>query len=399
MYLLGLGKSVFWVVDNHTYYFDSHGVQYRGHNTLPGLCEVFNALKTSCVLIDVDQPDWLQSTFSRSKFVLCTSTSREYRWQSFRKHFLPAERWFMKPWSTEEIAAAADKLGSAHEEVITRMKWCGPDPRHLFIGKPQADQQLMSNIISGLSGPNKFGVNDLLFLVRPAVVTDNNGERRLVRNDFVSEFLTPALAAMTVELAANHMNRLQTTLSWALDMSSTRNVAGRLIEGVMHRSLTSGRVTLPAVLGFGRVAATLELAGQAGVFTLKGVPTTERPLYLRPLAGFPMMDAMIAVSPRQLALLLTSLDDIDTTTFSTILPIIERLSMGACVDVEGLEDIVYCLVGTGGDAEHVEALVRKARSALIQLKKMDSATARIMSFRVIGVTFDPETGFTDVTRD
>ncbi|KAJ7645601.1 hypothetical protein DFH06DRAFT_590542 [Mycena polygramma] len=313
---------------------------------------------------------------------------------------------FLLRFANADFEQHSDRLGSAHEEVIFRMKWCGPDPRHLFIGKPQTDQQLRSDIIRGLSGPGKFGVDDSLFLVRPAVVTDNSGERRLVRHDFVSEFLTPALAAMTVELAANHINRLQPSLSWALYLSSTRRVAGRFIERVMHRSLTSGTLSLPAVLGSGRVAATSELLGQADVYTLKGVPTTQRPLYLRPLASFPAVDAMVAVSPRQLALLLTSLDDIDTTTFSTILPIIERLSIGAGVDVEGLEDIIYCLVGTGGDADRVRVLVRKARSTLTQLQKMDRelpATARarmrIMSFRVVGVTFDHETGFTDVTRD
>ncbi|KAJ7471790.1 hypothetical protein FB451DRAFT_1251000 [Mycena latifolia] len=96
------------------------------------------------------------------------------------------------------------------------------------------------NIYSALSS-NPFAVDVAhdVFLVTPAVVKDNGG-RRLVREDFFVEFLTPAVAAKTFELAENRMDQLQQFISRAFDVSSTRAVAGRLVEGLMHRALSRG---------------------------------------------------------------------------------------------------------------------------------------------------------------
>ncbi|KAJ7645614.1 hypothetical protein DFH06DRAFT_590840 [Mycena polygramma] len=413
LYFLGLGKPLFWVQDNRIYYFDAHGIQCT-RSSLRDDREVLHALKASYVLIDMDLETSLPDPSYRiSKVVLWTSSPSDSRWQYFCKRFPGCKRWFMKPWSTKEIAATADRLGCAHDQVIARMTWCGPVARDLFQGDPQTDQHVNSNIVHALSAT--FGVDDRVFLVRPAVVMEDFGGRRLVREDFVSGFLTPAMAVKTAKIAVTEMNWLQPRLSQALCLSSACLVAGSLVEGVMHRSLTSGRLSLPAIFGGGRVAATLELLGQADVFTPKGAPSKKRPVYLRPLASFPTVNAIVVTTPKQLGLLQTSFGDVDTTAFGTMLSIIERLTIGAGVDVRKLEDIVYCIVGIGGDAYRVQNLVREARAALAQLKELDKllqlkfsepagkmtdpARARTRMFRVVGVIFDPEMGFMDVTRD
>ncbi|KAJ6599890.1 hypothetical protein DFH09DRAFT_1504187 [Mycena vulgaris] len=253
LYLLGLGKPVFWGQEDGTYYFNAHGVQ-RLHNlnSVSDFPDVHHALQESWVLIDADQ-EWMPSKkYAISPFVIWTSSPRDMRWKYFSKAFSPSDRWFMKPWSTKEIAAAADRLGCTHNDVIARMVWCGPVARHLFLGEPPTVQQAGSN--------NPFAQPaHRVFLVAPAVVKDNGG-RRLVREDFFAEFLTPAVAAKTFELAENRMGQLQQCLSRAFDVPSTWGVAGRLVGGLMHRSLSRG-IQLPAVFGGGAVAATLELPG------------------------------------------------------------------------------------------------------------------------------------------
>jgi hypothetical protein len=200
-------------------YFNAHGVQsLRTPNRLPDLPAVHRALRESWVLINTDLEWTPSSQYAISPFVIWTSSPHDLRWRYFCKPFWPCQRWFMKPWSTKEIAAAAcvfsrssggtdadlgkhsDRFDSAHGDVLAKMAWCGPVPRHLFLGKPPTDQAV-SNIVAALLG-NPFADN--VFQVTPAVVKDNGG-RHLVWEDFSTEFLTPALAAKTVELAGNWM--------------------------------------------------------------------------------------------------------------------------------------------------------------------------------------------------
>ncbi|KAJ6599925.1 hypothetical protein DFH09DRAFT_1355938 [Mycena vulgaris] len=410
LYLLGSGKPVFWVQEDGTYYFNAHGVQrLRNLNSVSDFPDVHRALQESWVLIDADQ-EWMPSKkYAISPFVIWTSSPRDARWKYFSKAFSPSDRWFMKPWSTKEIAAAADRLGCTHNDVIARMVWCGPVARHLFLGEPPTVQQPGSDIDEALLGNPFAQPAHRVFLVAPAVVKDNSG-RRLVREDFFAEFLIPAVAAKTFELAENRMGQLQQFLSRAFDVPSTWGVAGRLVEGLMHRSLSRG-IQLPAVFGGSAVAATRELLGEADVFVPKGVSTAERPLYLRPLLpSFAAVDAMVATSPNQLGLLQTFLADTHSKDFGTMLNIIARLPNGSGVEVTALDDVVYCLVGSS--APRVQRLVRAASATLNTLQKLaehdkkkfcdevgvptDVARARIRMFRVVGLTFDHQTGFRDV---
>ncbi|KAJ6467914.1 hypothetical protein C8R45DRAFT_1079243 [Mycena sanguinolenta] len=417
MYLLGLGKSVFWVQDDSTYYFNHHGVQrLLDPKTVPTSFDFQRALKGSWVLIDLDQDSMPSTAYSLSPFVIWTSSPRDLRWRYFRKHFRPCERWFMRPWSAKEIMAAADRLGSDHDDVIARMAWHGPVARFLFQGAPPTDQDMSNDIGRALSG-NPFAVDaqpgtegtqpvHAVFLIMPAIVKDDDGPR-LMRDNFYAEFLTPAVAEMTFELAENRMEQLQLNVSRAFDISSTRGVAGKLVEGLMHRSLSRG-MRLPVIFGGGAVAATLELLGKADIFIPQGNLTTERPLYLRPLLpAFAAVAAMVALSDGRLVFFQTSLANTHSRDFGTMLRIIARLPKGAGVHVLG--DVFYCLVGS--TAFRVRNLARAAANTLTRLQALsknakkfsdevgvatDVARQRIHHFRVVGLTFDHQTGFNNV---
>ncbi|KAJ7638137.1 hypothetical protein B0H17DRAFT_484246 [Mycena rosella] len=198
-------------------------------------------------------------------------------------------------------------------------------------------------------------------LVAPAVVKDDSG-RRLVREDLFTEFLPPDVAAKTCELAESRMHRIQHFLSRAFDVSSTRGVAGRLVEGLMDapfplaRQPTSGR---PRQRRGGRDPRAPR---QRRHLRPQSVPTTARPLYLRPL----LVDAMVATTDTQLGLLQTSLADTHSKDFGTMLGIIARLPHGAGIEVAALDDMVYCVVGS--TAHRVRDLVRAARATLAKLQ-------------------------------
>ncbi|KAJ7199458.1 hypothetical protein GGX14DRAFT_662032 [Mycena pura] len=369
--------------------------------TVPTSFDFQRALRNSWVLIDVDQDPMPNTTYNLSPYVIWTSSPRDLRWRYFRKHFWPCERWFMKPWSAKEIMAAADRLGIDHDDVTARMTWCGPVARFLFQGAPLTAQDVSNDIGRALSG-NPFAVEaqpgtegaqpvHAVFLIVPAIVKDDGGHR-LVRQNFYTEFLTPAVAEMTFALAENRMEQLQLHLSRAFDISSTRGVAGKLVEGLMHRSLSRG-MRLPDIFGGGSVAATLELLASP-------VPP--------PTVAFAAVDAMVALSDGRLVLLQTSLADTHSRDFGTMLRIIARLPNGAGVHVG--DGVFYCLVGSTDF--RVRNLAHTAANTLTWLQGLSEdspkkfsdevgvatevARQRIRHFQVVGLTFDHQIGFNNI---
>ncbi|KAF7342149.1 hypothetical protein MVEN_01802600 [Mycena venus] len=363
--------------------------------------------------------DWVPPRkYAISPCVIWTSSLCDSRWQYFHRTWPAATRWFMRPWNTKEIAAAADRFGCDHNDVLARMAWCGPVPRYLFTGTPPTLQHVCNNVSAVLSG-DLFAIDTAqlnsnahhVFLVAPTIVKDDDG-RRLVREDFVAEFITPAVASITFELAAHRMERLQSHLSQAFDIPATRGIAGKLVEGLMHRSLSRG-VRLPTVFGGDELAATVELPGKADAFIRKSDTTpSSRPLYLRPLLpSFAPVDAMVIASPKQLGMLQTSLAPTQNRDFGVMLRIISRLQNGADVPVQDIDDVVYCLVGT--TADRVQTLLREATVTLTELQKLakgktekpkkdfvtevgvssDIVRTWIQMFRVVGISFDHQTGF------
>ncbi|KAJ7176609.1 hypothetical protein C8R46DRAFT_1076792 [Mycena filopes] len=104
--LLASGQSVFFIESpTSIYYFSGDGVQ-KTSKELDRNAQIIAALKASWVLIDTDDnsgwaPHWI---FKYAQCVIWTSSPLELRMKEFVKRF-GAEVWYMKPWSTKEIAA------------------------------------------------------------------------------------------------------------------------------------------------------------------------------------------------------------------------------------------------------------------------------------------------------
>ncbi|KAJ7460701.1 hypothetical protein FB451DRAFT_500318 [Mycena latifolia] len=410
--LLALGQSVFFVNSSTTvYYFSSDGVQ-RTEETPTNEPTTVNALRVSWVLIDTDgESDWVPpKIFNRARCVVWTSSPRESRIKEFLKRF-GAETWYMKPWSSKEIAAVTERLAIDRDKLLNRLDTGGPVARSLWGGIPVPSAQTIDAAINNALSSNIFAFTPTdvhrVFLIQPLVVIDErSGRTCLQRTDYSAEFISAHIAHRTLDLAQYHLERVQGQLAAALNISTTRSVAGKLVEGMMHRALTRG-MQLPAVFGAGTVAGTLELIGKAGSFVCETAPTDiakERPLYLRPESS----NFAAVVTHEKLGFIQASPGDSHRRDFGTMLRIMSRLARGAQVDVSGLGEVIYCLVGTV--PEHVQKLVTEASGTLAELKTFDAqklgkelgmrhtkiAHTRLSTFWVVGYTFDHKQGFTEV---
>ncbi|KAJ6591079.1 hypothetical protein DFH09DRAFT_907983, partial [Mycena vulgaris] len=106
--LLALGQSVFFLNSRTSvYYFSSDGVQKNvsidGPQPWP---DTVQAIRKSWVLIDIDDnSEWsCPQIFRHARCVIWTSSPQESRMKTFIKRF-GAEKWYMKAWSSKEIAA------------------------------------------------------------------------------------------------------------------------------------------------------------------------------------------------------------------------------------------------------------------------------------------------------
>ncbi|KAJ6553987.1 hypothetical protein DFH09DRAFT_1280723 [Mycena vulgaris] len=409
--LLALGQSVFFLNSRTSvYYFSSAGVQ-KTEKLLDPWPAILRALEDSWVLVDVDdEAEWrCLAIFRNARCVIWTSSL-----ESDMKHFLKnfgAEKWYMKAWSSKEIAAVTERFAIDRDKILKRLDTGGPVARNLFRWVPvPSARSIEDNINSALRGNIfAFPLDDCVFLIQPLVVIDKiSGRACLERTDYSAEFLSPHMARRTLELAQNHLKKVQGELTFALDISTTRSVAGKVVEGLMHRALTRG-MALPDVFGGGTVARTLELIGKPGSFVCETTITDIRkvcPLYLRPQSlNFSPVDAIL-VTHKILGLIQTSPGDLHDRDFGTMLRIMSRLLRGAQVDTTRLGEVIFCLVGTV--PERVHKLVAEATRTLDWLKELDAdelskaltmrktkiAHTRLATFRVIGYTFDVKQGFT-----
>jgi hypothetical protein len=261
-----------------------------------------------------------------------------------------------------------------------------------------------------------------IFMIKPLVVIDESSKRAcLQRSDYYAEFRSAHIAQMTVKLVQDQFERVQHQLAFALNISITRSVAGKVVEGLTHRAFIKG-MQLPAVFNTGTVTikSTVELIGKAESFTCEPEPSKTdddlklpRPLYLRPRStSFAAAVDAIVVTDTKLGFIQTSLAPHRGWNFWMMLRIMARLRHwdGVQVDVSRLQDVIYCLVGTDPDSKRLQKLVAGASQTLAELKKLDSkglseefrmehstiAHARLARFRVVGYTFDPGRGFEEV---
>ncbi|KAJ7224037.1 hypothetical protein GGX14DRAFT_386840 [Mycena pura] len=419
-YLLALGQSVFFLdAPDSVLYFSRDGVQ-KTRQTLDTDDVTREALRNSWVLIDVDDnTNWKPPLIVNSaRCVIWTSSPRESRSTFFTKRF-GAEVWYMKSWSLKEIAAVTARLDIEHDEVFSRLDAGGPVARSLWGGTPVPTRQTIDVAIAGVIQANLFnftpmdvqaGVKPIhrVYLVEPLVVVDESGRRRLQRTDYSAEFISVNIFHRVLQIAQENLEKVQSQLAAALNTSTTRSVAGKVFEGIMHRTLTRG-MQLPAIFGPDTVAGTLMLIGKAEDFRVADTNdiAKKRPLYLRPESlNFAAVDAIL-VTRKKLGLIQVSLGSSHSRHFGTMLRIMSRLRRGARVDVGRLGEVIYCLVGI--NPERVQELVAEANRTLANLKTLDAqelckelgirhtqiACTRLSTFQVLGYTFDYKQGFAE----
>ncbi|KAF7343292.1 hypothetical protein MVEN_01761300 [Mycena venus] len=403
--LLAMGQPVFFAISPTTvYYFSGDGVQ-KSMGELQQSDETIDAFRGSWVLIDIDEKNAYSPPpiFDRARF--------------------GAEPWYMKAWSTKEIAAVAERLALDRTTLKDRLDAGGPVAQTLWGGLPipsptttdatitkALTPNIFTFILTGAGGQGGQPVHRV-FLIQPLVVIDKEtGRPYLQRTDYSAEFLSPYVAYRLSELAKDHLENLQEHLACALNMPATRSVAGKLFEGIMYRALTRGK-PLPVVFGPGSVAGTLKLIGKAQNFVCETKTTNMakvRPLYLRPESfNFTAVDAIL-VTHQKLGLIQASLGYSHRRDFGMMLRIMSRLRGGAQVNVSPLKEVIYCIVGTV--PEQVQTLVDEASKTLAVLQTFDSqklseelgmqhtkiAHKRFSTFRVVGYTFDYKRGFTEL---
>ncbi|KAJ6454162.1 hypothetical protein C8R45DRAFT_628083 [Mycena sanguinolenta] len=413
--LLAMGQSVFFLrTPTSVYYFSSDGVQHSAAYLRPWPA-IVEALRNSWVLVDLDEktdssPPYI---FNHARCVVWTSSPRGSPMKKFLKTY-GAEKWYMKPWSSKEIAAVTERLAINQTKVLARLATGGPVARSLFGGVPVPTPESIENDIKAALRGNIFALDasgEGVFLIQPVVSIDKgSGPASLQRTDYSAEFLSAHIAHTTFDLAQHHLEKIQGQLADALDASTTRSVAGKLLAAMMRRAFARG-IQLPAVFGAGTVAGTLKLIGKAGTFVCETAPPdiAKRPLCLRPESpNFAAVDAILATDDKLGLIQVASLGDSHRKYFGMMLRIMSRLPQGAQVDVSRLGEVIYCLVGT--DPERVHKLVAEANRTLGELKMFDAeklgeelsmrhtniAHKRLSTFRVVGYTFHYKQGFAEV---
>ncbi|KAJ7901615.1 hypothetical protein B0H13DRAFT_2027723 [Mycena leptocephala] len=327
---------------------------------------------------------------------------------------------------------ARERYGIDRRLILERIHLCGLNTRMLlFDFYVPTLQTVEASITEALRAGNLFSFSAIdasqpvhrVFMIKPLVVINESSKRAcLQRSDYSAEFLSAHIAQMTVKLAQDQFERVQHQLAIALNISITRSVAGKVVEGLMHRGFVKG-MQLPAVFNTGTgtvtIKRTVELIGKAESFTCEPEPSKTdddlkfpRPLYLRPrpsTTNFAAAVDAIVVTDTKLGFIQTSLAPHSGWNFWMMLRIMARLRHwhGAQVDVSRLQDVIYCLVGTDPDPKRLRELVAGASQTLAELKKLNSeelskefgmrhskiAHARLARFRVVGYTFDPGRGF------
>ncbi|KAJ7213313.1 hypothetical protein B0H12DRAFT_1155301 [Mycena haematopus] len=246
----------------------------------------------------------------------------------------------MKAWSSKEIAAVTERLGIDRTKILERLATGGPVARSLFGGVPVPTREsLESHIQTALRG-NIFAfalmhASDGVFLIQPLLAIDEGSGRAWVqRTDYSVEFLSAHVARTTFDLLTQvHLEKIQGQLAAELDATTTRPVAAKLLEAMIHRALTRG-MQLPAVFGAGTVVGSLKVIGEPWNFLCEHTPAdiTQRPLYLRPESpSFAGVDAIL-VTDEKLGLIQASLRHSHRTDFGTMLRLMSTFPRGAQVD-------------------------------------------------------------------
>ncbi|KAJ7235726.1 hypothetical protein B0H12DRAFT_135199 [Mycena haematopus] len=324
--LLALGQPVFFLKSRtQTLYFSSDGVQTNISTTGPSEDDpTMLAIEKAWVLIDInDEAEWsCPEVFATARCVIWTSSPREPRMKEFVKRF-GAERWYMKTWSSKEIAAVAERFEMDRGRILRRMHTGGPVVRSLFpVAAPGVTTETLRRDIHSALGTNIFkfngiaGINpvDCVLRIEPLVVIEASGRAHLQRTDCSTEFMSTLIEQITLDLLQNtsRFDMLQKQLAATFDIATTRTLAGKVVEALMYRSFERG-IELPGIFSPNRtVGQTIALIGNVENLFPETAPTdlaAQRPLYLRPKSpNFPVVGAVV-VTDNSLGFIQTSLCD------------------------------------------------------------------------------------------
>ncbi|KAJ7489566.1 hypothetical protein FB451DRAFT_1225285 [Mycena latifolia] len=409
-FLLASGQSVFFIPNpGWVYYFSPAGVDTvaAGQSDM-GDPETRAAIERSWVLIDVVgglSETWLPERWvGAAAGLIWTSSPKARRMYKFTTQ-LHATVWYMKPWSSQEIAALTKLDGMDPDLVRERLSITGPVAWSLAMDDPiSVDSIICRSLAAKLFdlATSDASDRDRVFLLMPQEVLDESGRPSLERQKPSFTFLSNDVADRTLELMKLHDVEIRRQLAQAFAYPYTRPAAGKLVESILNRALIHRKIDLPDAFGGGPVKGHLELIGNAEDFVLEPhtpPPRECRPLYLRPQSpafASQAVDAVL-VTVAQLCLVQTSLAPLHSHGVKTLLQILARLETNK-IEVDAL-DLVYWLVGT--DENRVEELVREASEKLEALQAGPQARElgdlsqfarnRLGKLRVVGFTIDMET--------
>ncbi|KAF7301465.1 hypothetical protein MIND_00711900 [Mycena indigotica] len=413
--LLASGTPFFLVNEaSSAYHFSTDGVQR--YSLIDRTRSLHEKLVTSWVIIDIDAEWTIPPLFMNPLCLVWTSSPVHSRMKRMRNHF-SATIWYMLPWDTTEIVAATELLG-LEPKVITKMyAMYGPVARDLFDTavttereRIEAAQMQINEMITDarhflLTEENLSGVqpSHQIFLIRPRRMFDD-GRHYWSRSQYDAEFRSEFMAQKFAECAQQHLDLLQFNIATAFNMSSTRGLAGKMFETLIHRAIVFNQTLLPDV--FGRVSApSISITGSTTKFSLAFDPARQAlqlPLYLHPTAhNFGAVDAII-VTNASIGLLQISLSaTFYRRDFGAMLDILDWMKTGAVCD----QPIYYCLVGFNID--NIRRLMSQASKSLEEAKEMDAeelskafptrdqvvAHKHLANFQVVGYIFNRREGF------
>ncbi|KAF7318023.1 hypothetical protein HMN09_00309600 [Mycena chlorophos] len=419
LFLLASGQPFFFIGHRTTmYHFSEHGVQFgdpanRVIDTLGGREATTGLLHASWLLVDVEPTaGWgIPPAFINTKLALWTSSPGDGL-RPYVKEF-KAVHWYMQPWPGVETLSVARHYEIPDDECFELISAFGPIPRDIFLRRIPSESAVNSLVDLALHSYFVEFVKDLLssggsssqamhrvFLVSPVRSQDGS----LIRDAFFVQFLSGRIAQIAAQRAASYIGPLQAQLTLALNQNTTRAVAGRLLEALVHEQLSSAELEWPNVISK-TAPSVIEIRGKAHNFSLHP-PIFQLPAYFRPSSlTFAAVDSILLTS-EHVVLLQVSVGRTHSRDFTTMLQLVQRLTTLATPsdhDLTTIPVVLYALVGLETTA--VRGLVKQAASSLSQLKGLPTndwlATTGLPSserlllnkFKVVGYTYSYLTGF------
>ncbi|KAJ6525489.1 hypothetical protein DFH09DRAFT_173422 [Mycena vulgaris] len=212
--------------------------------------------------------------------------------KTFIKKF-GAEKWFVVV--KRNCGRNRERFAIERGTILERLKTGGPVARSLFSGwVPELSPETLQDEIKSALSANIFAFKPIdasVFLIQPLVVIDkSSGRARLQRTDYSAEFISAHIAQETLDLAQDQLDEVQGQLAAALNISTTRSVAGKVVEDLMHRALSRGMMKLPDVFGTGgAVVTTLELIGKSQELRLRNHDRHRQTTSAVPPAAIPQL--------------------------------------------------------------------------------------------------------------